>query len=247
MSTHPPLSDAQMGAVLHGTPVPAHLHDTELVDRAMATVQVLPQGIPEDRMGSPRISGYLDRDAPATIAGYMAVAEREPHGWYAVRETHGGGQGMWAATLEEALAKLRDAVARSVAYWVDLVGMDPARVVRMGGEHYVMGVEQPRDLATRRGSLGFGGHRWELVRLDTGQHVVSHNLWRQGVIPVEFRPFMPDTHRLAGPPEGPEELHSHYVLRTFGEGAVTVVERPLVTKPTEAERRTIRAIWDGLA
>lgn len=241
MSTHPPLSDMQMAAVEHGSAAPDLGSDTELVDRAMAGVQELAE-LKHDRMGTPRISGYLDRDAPASVGGFMAVVELE-RGWYAVRETHGGGSGRWATSREDALAKLRDEVTRSVAYWTELAEMDPTSVVRCRGEHYILGKEPGPN--QHRDGLGFGGARWEFIELGTGRHVVSHNLWRQGVIPVEFHPVMPDTHRLAVT-YGPDELHAHYVARRWGPRGRSIVQAPLVTPATAEEKAAMTSAWDSL-
>ena len=43
------------------------------------------------------------------------------------------------------------------------------------------------------GSYGFGGRRFKIKMLDTGDVIETNNLWYQGEVPEEYRDLLPNT------------------------------------------------------
>lgn len=61
------------------------------------------------------------------------------------------------------------------------------RVARIEGVHYVIGDEN--DTSTFR---GHGGRKFTIKFLDSDETITTTNLWRQGVIPEEYKELLPD-------------------------------------------------------
>ena len=53
------------------------------------------------------------------------------------------------------------------------------------GHCYHIGVE-PADLLNYEGYLGFGGQEFKIRKFGSDEIIVTHNLWHQGEIPLEF-------------------------------------------------------------
>lgn len=62
------------------------------------------------------------------------------------------------------------------------------RVVRIGGKHYFIEDDLPKNQV---GMRGHGGHEFTIWFRD-GRVVTTHNLWAQSTIPKHFLPRMPD-------------------------------------------------------
>lgn len=184
----PVLSDWQMAVVEHGNP------PTDLPVGDLSRV-VVGERDTDVRYGE----RLLPADAEPSIFGYCEVYLRHDVAlWFAYHESDGGSsRSCGLPTKQDALAHLTATLARSHAYWQGLVrhvargdrDEHGRQVVRCEGTHYIVGAE-PAKGASRDG-LGFGGHRWHF-RLRSGEEIVSHNLWRQGRIPAEYRDLLPD-------------------------------------------------------
>lgn len=245
--TSPPLSAMQTMAVHHGeTPPPIAVDLSHVVfgERMM--------------QGTYALQNMLDRDALASIAGYAEVfqcvdPEAKWHGyWYGYHESHGGGMGTAPQpTREAALAQVEGSMRSAHAFWRSYVETarrngdrtdKGERIVRADGTHYVIGPE-PAPGGYRDG-LGFGGRRWEFV-MTSGLHVVSHNVWYQGVIPVEYADALPDNATLAVT-FGPAETRAGHKARkgyTFSTGCG---EGEVVEDPTAVEMEEQRRAWGAL-
>lgn len=74
---------------------------------------------------------------------------------------------------------------------------EPRRII-IDGYCYGVGEKEPsRDPKNRvRGDMwGFGGRRFDIELLSTGQKFTTHNLWGGGQIPDRFRDRLPDNAR----------------------------------------------------
>lgn len=72
--------------------------------------------------------------------------------------------------------------------WLERDKADTASIV-VEGRHYHVGDENP----TPRDWRGFGGSRFRVRRLATGEEFETTNLWHQGEVPEHFRSRFPDT------------------------------------------------------
>lgn len=231
----PPLSAEQTAIVRHG----------ELVDDDAPVSFVVHYAERENAYAVPR---HEDEDTLRTLAGYCEVIHNPATGhWFAHRETMGGSSGSCALpSRDAALSYLAHEVRRTRAFWQGYADMAAAgdvtpkgqRIIRCDGEHYVVQPDlHPRD----RDLAGFGGHRWEFI-LDSGQHLVTHNLWRQGVIPTEMRDVMPDNARRAVT-FGPAETRAAHKARkgyTWSSGSAP---GEVVEEPTADEVAAYRRTW----
>lgn len=246
--TSPPLSAMQTAVVRHGEappPIAVDLSHVVFGERMM--------------QGTYDLRNMLDRSAPPSIAGYAEVfrcidPEAKWHGyWYGYHESHGGGMGSAPQpTREAALAQVEGSMRSAHAFWRSYVETarrngdrtdKGERIVRAEGTHYVIGPE-PAPGGYRDG-LGFGGARWEFVMLHTNLHVVSHNVWYQGVIPVEYAAHLPDNARVAVH-LGPAETRAGHKARkgyTFSTGSAP---GEVVEDPTPAEVEAQRRAWGAL-
>ena len=46
--------------------------------------------------------------------------------------------------------------------------------------------KEPADLLNYEGFLGFGGQEFKIRKFDSDDIIITHNLWHQGEIPLEF-------------------------------------------------------------
>jgi len=73
-------------------------------------------------------------------------------------------------------------------FWREkIVIKDRPKVARIGGNHYLIGMENEPPLMFR----GFGGDKFTILFND-GQEVTTTNLWHQGTIPEHFKDRLPD-------------------------------------------------------
>lgn len=247
----PPLSDAQMAVVHHGS----FENPPGVLDMSRVRITERTE-YPRHRQDSIGVGADLDDSLQSTVQGDCEVFRYTGEGkwcgwWYAVRTRDGGSsQTSPQPTMEAALDSLARDVAGTLAFWrsyAERVGADVTskgeRIVRCDGWHYVLGREpSASELAGRgRDGLGCGGRRWEFI-MASGQHVVSHNVWSQGRIPSDLRELLPDNATQAVP-YGPLETHAHYVGRMHkGHGAL-VFGTPLVLPPTAADRAAHEGRW----
>lgn len=192
----PVLSDWQMAVVEHGGPPP----DLPAADLSRVIVGERDADV---RYGE----RLLPADAEPSIFGYCEVYLRRDDGlWFAYHESDGGSsRSRGLPTKDDALAHLTATLARSHAYWRGLVrhvargdrDEHGRQVIRSEGTHYIVGAEPAKGAG--RDGLGFGGHRWHF-RLRSGEEIVSHNLWRQGRIPAEYRDLLPDNAEMVPQP-----------------------------------------------
>lgn len=241
----PPLSAAQMAAVRHGEQpplIPVDLSHVVFSERMDASTYAL--------------RNLLDRDAPASIAGYAEVfrcidPEAKWFGyWFGYHESHGGGMGTSPQpTREHALAKIESSMRSAHAFWHGYAEMARRNgdrtdkgepIVRAGGGHYVLGREPASGNRRDRDLCGFGGARWEFVMLATNRHVVSHNAWWQGMVPVEYADRLPDNARLAVH-EGPAETRAAHRARKGYTWSTGSDPGEIVDPPTDREREAFMA------
>lgn len=67
---------------------------------------------------------------------------------------------------------------------------DPRQIVTDGNMYYI----GDENASGRQSWRGFGGSKFVLVNIATGEVTVTTNLWHNGEIPEHFRAFFPDTH-----------------------------------------------------
>lgn len=192
----PPLSGMQDAAVHHGEPRPAPRWT--LADLGI---------VYSERDDHPRT--YPPRDETPSILGYSEVYLHRPTGkWFAYHSEQGGSRESCVASREEGEAMILAEVEEAARFWDEKVawrdagdlrpatrrGRDPEPVVRVGGVHYVIGPEPARDRNGRfdRIGLGYGGSEFRFRMLADGREIISHNMWYQGPIPVEYLDRLPD-------------------------------------------------------
>lgn len=74
------------------------------------------------------------------------------------------------------------------SFWKEYIdNCDDPRSIRINGTHYVIGDEDPTILMR-----GYGGAKFHLRNIETGEEVFTTNLWCQGDIPVEYRHLLYD-------------------------------------------------------
>lgn len=151
---------------------------------------------------------YIKNDSLLHPRGAMVPVLCSPLLWFYEQHTHGGATGsIGYLTREDALADLANHIWEHIQFWETKVEYrnngdmtiaskwelrhdTPDRVIRCNGIHYT--IEPEPTSHTNRGMLGHGGHRFRFRMLDTGDVITSHNVWRQGQIPVEYRELLPD-------------------------------------------------------
>jgi hypothetical protein len=92
----------------------------------------------------------------------------------------------------------KDKLCFSCVHWdLESNKNDPRRVIIDGYCYGVGDKEPPRDGKGRvRGEMwGFGGRRFDIEIIATGQKFTTHNLWGGGNIPERFREKLPDNAR----------------------------------------------------
>lgn len=153
---------------------------------------------------------YRPADWPAD-KDYMEIFYVRDRGkWFGAIESKGGGQG---STSFDSKKDAEDFIWKHVQFtrrfWDQKVewannndhtlpdlkkGERSRQVVRIDGQHYVVGHEPTQqELKDNRqfGGLGHGGHEFK-IRLNDGTEITTRNLWAQGKIPEEYRPLLPD-------------------------------------------------------
>jgi hypothetical protein len=197
--TNPPLNAGQTAVVHHGEPAASAprftLEDLHVVysERDDLNLRVYPA-----------------QDEPASIVGHCEVFVHRPSGkvcWY--RSTHSMSTQGCTDSREAAEAGLLASAEQDARYWDEKVAwaqagdLRPANrrggpsepVIRADGVHYVLGPEPRRDsngALIHDGMLGFGGREFRFRMLADDRVVVSHNVWHQGRIPVEYADQLPD-------------------------------------------------------
>lgn len=195
MSRMPPLTANQMAVVTHGSPIPL-LDDIPYPSIVMAEYDTMSY---ESRR-------MLPPGTPPSIAGYCEIfLVRDSGKWFAYHEDSGGSSRSVGYDTEiEALHYLHAQLSQAHAYWRLRVrhaetDLDDAgrQIIRCNGTHYTVGTEPAQGRS--RDGLGFGGHRWHF-RMSDGREIITHNLWHQGSIPIEYRDQLPDNATLVPNP-----------------------------------------------
>lgn len=79
-------------------------------------------------------------------------------------------------------------VCFNCGFWEEKIAIHDDRTFIIKGERYHA---QP-DTSDIYKFKGFGGRKFKIRRIDTGEIIETQNLWYQGVIPPYFRDRMPD-------------------------------------------------------
>lgn len=74
-------------------------------------------------------------------------------------------------------------------FWLEIIEEKECHPVIDGVCYYL----DRNNLEGKRGFQGFAGRRFKIRFLDTGEEVVTTNLWHNGEVPEEFRDRLPDT------------------------------------------------------
>ena len=77
----------------------------------------------------------------------------------------------------------------SCEHWTALLEQDRTQCFVVDGEHYQLGGQTEKTPSLYR---GFGGRRFVLQCLATGEHITTVDLWAQGTVPEHFRERMPN-------------------------------------------------------
>jgi hypothetical protein len=78
------------------------------------------------------------------------------------------------------------------SFWDEKIAWkDDPETIRVNHCHYRIGPEDPNFY-----SRGFGGAKFVFERLDTGERIVSTNVWYQGEIPTDYDDILPDNARV---------------------------------------------------
>jgi hypothetical protein len=77
-------------------------------------------------------------------------------------------------------------------HWMSLIEyMGPCAMVRVEGQHYMFDTRLPY-VANPLGALGHGGKMFVIYFRDSGEELITNNLWYQGKIPDRFKSRLPD-------------------------------------------------------
>jgi hypothetical protein len=129
----------------------------------------------------------------------------------------------WRSTSIE--TKVQVLTHNADRFWLEQIA-DRSRAVVIDGEHYRIEADHADGDTT---FAGYGGQRFVLEDLTTGERTATRNLWNQGTIPPAFRDRLPDSHRFVRADDGSLDDFQGAIrdgMKTFRAGVVAELEQP---------------------
>lgn len=209
-SNHPDLSDIQMLAVgstyplssVYAIPPPTVesliIHDLGELERSYPS----PKPSAEERYFEKTLAGwcavYRCKVYPMPTDFFRSDRPEGPPwmGWVNQVWWSGGGSGSTVMhTREQAIKELWAMAYRRWLSWEHRVRemqtgdltKNGYPIIRCEGHHYTLG-----DYGRNIRGAGYGGHQFRFRMKDTGQIVLSRNVWSQGEIPLEYLSILID-------------------------------------------------------
>lgn len=132
--------------------------------------------------------------------GRVFVEYDESYDGFKYWEWGAGGGSSLGNDLEKAKHEYLKCVQQSQQYWKSMLSNKYKGNIIVKRTHYQIGPKESNSSWS-----GFGGSKFVIRDLATGDVVSTRNLWHQGLIPVEFN--APDTHEfLSDKLDAPEAL-----------------------------------------